>query len=343
MSTPALPEGYDQVLAQVKDRVRSARLRAVRKVNTELITLYWDIGATILERQARDGWGTGVIKQLATDLRHEFPDMRGFSQRNLQYMATAAGAWPGPIAQQAVAQLPWGHVTVLLDKLDDQHTRDWYAAAAAREGWSRNLLLNMIMGQLHRRTGAAPSNFTEVLPATQTDLARELTKDPYIFDFLAQSRPRLERDLEQALMDRMQQTLAELGSGFAFVGRQVHFEVDGDDFYIDLLFFHVTQLRYVVIELKSGRFTPRDAGQLGFYVALVDDRLRDTDTHAETVGILLCADKHDGVVEYALKTIDQPVAIARYTYDTLPDDVRTLLPSPTEVLGAIDGADSKDQ
>ncbi|GGU46128.1 PDDEXK nuclease domain-containing protein [Nocardioides albus] len=339
MTTPALPEGYAEVLAELKERVRSSRHRAVRKVNTELLELYWDIGRTILARQTLGGWGAKVIDRLAKDLRAEFPGMTGLSRSNLHYMRSFAEAWPNGVVPQPVGQLGWGHVRTLLDKLDDQPTRDWYAAAAAEEGWSRNVLLNMIMGQLHRRISAAPSNFDDALPATQTDLARELTKDPYIFDFLAQTRPRLERDLEQALVERMQETLTEFGSGFAFVGRQVHFEVDGDDFYVDLLFFHVTQLRYVVIELKSGRFTPRDAGQLGFYVALVDDRLRAADTHAETVGILLCADKHDGVVEYALKTIDQPVAIARYTYDTLPDDVRDLLPPPNEVLDAIEPHD----
>lgn len=339
MSTPAVPDGYAEVLGQLKDRVRSARLSAARKVNTELLTLYWEIGHTILERQSTSGWGSKVIERLARDLRAEFPDMTGFSRSNLHYMRSFAAAWPTEFVPQAVGQIPWGHIRILLDKLDDQPTRDWYAAAAAAEGWSRNVLLNMIMGQLHRRIGAAPSNFDDALPATQTDLARELTKDPYVFDFLAQTRPRLERDLEQALVDRMQETLTAFGSGFAFIGRQVHFEVDGDDFYVDLLFFHVTQLRYVVIELKSGRFTPRDAGQLGFYVALVDDRLRVADTHAETVGILLCADKHDGVVEYALKTIDQPVAIARYTYDTLPKDMRDLLPPPSEVLEAIEPHD----
>lgn len=339
MTTPAFPEGYAEVLAELKERVRSSRHRAVRKVNTELLELYWDIGRTILARQTLGGWGAKVIDRLAKDLRAEFPGMTGLSRSNLHYMRSFAEAWPNGVVPQPVGQLGWGHVRTLLDKLDDQPTRDWYAAAAAEEGWSRNVLLNMIMGQLHRRISAAPSNFHDALPATQTDLARELTKDPYIFDFLAQTRPRLERDLEQALVERMQETLTEFGSGFAFVGRQVHFEVDGDDFYIDLLFFHVTQLRYVVIELKSGRFTPRDAGQLGFYVALVDDRLRAADAHAETVGILLCADKHDGVVEYALKTIDQPVAIARYTYDTLPDDVRDLLPPPNEVLDAIEPHD----
>lgn len=339
MSTPAVPEGYAEVLGRLKDRVRSARLAAVRKVNTELLSLYWDIGATIRERQDQHGWGAKVIDKLSRDLRAEFPELTGMSPRNLRYMRTFAGAWPEPIGQQPVAQLPWGHVTVLLDKVTEPAERDWYAGMAAAEGWSRSVLLNMIMGQLHRRVGAAPSNFDELLPATETDLARELTKDPYIFDFLAQARPRLERDLEQALMDRMQQTLAELGNGFAFVGRQVHFEVDDNDFYIDLLFFHITQLRYVVIELKSVKFTPEFAGKLGFYVALVDDRLRNPDVHAETVGILLCASKDDGVVEYALRSTSQPVAIARYTYDTLPDDMRTLLPSPREVLDVIEPHD----
>lgn len=336
------PDDYPKVLAQLKERVRTARLTAVRTVNTQLLTLYWDIGKTILERQEQHGWGAKVIDRLSKDLRAEFPDMTGFSPRNLRYMRTFAVAWPDEIGQQPAAQLPWGHVMVLLDKAQDQAARDWYATAAAREGWSRDVLLNHIMNQTHLRVGAATTNFTSTLPAPESDLARQLAKDPYVFDFLAQTRPAHERDLEQALMDRLQHTLLELGRGFAFVGRQVHFEVDGDDFYLDLLFFHVEQLRYVVIELKIGKFTPRDAGQLGFYVALVDDRLRHAETYASTVGILLCASKNDGVVEYALRGTNQPVAVARYTYDALPAELRTLLPSPEEVLDAIDDPEQEN-
>lgn len=239
--------------------------------------------------------------------------MRGSSGRNLQYMATAARAWPGPIAQQAVAQLPWGHVTVLLDRLDDRAERDWYAAATLEHGWSRNILLNQIKSRLHAREGVAPSNFLARLPAGDSELAQQLTRDPYVFDFLDLTDASTERELEQGLMGSLQRTLSEFGRGFSFVGRQVHFDVDGQDFFIDLLFFHVEQLRYVVVELKIGRFEPEYTGQLGFYVSLIDDQLRRRDRHAPTVGILLCAARNDRVVRYALAGSAHPIAVADYT------------------------------
>ena len=246
----------------MKAEVRTAQLRAQRVVNTELLTLYWTIGKAIRDQQAVEGWGTRVVDRLADDLRAEFPDMRGFSGRNLRYMATAASAWPGPIAQQPVAQLPWGHVTVLLDKLDDRAERDWYAAAAAEHGWSRNVLLNQIMNRLHTRSGAAPSNFAGRLPAADSALAQQLTKDRYVFHFLGLTGRTAERDVEKALMDRLQRTLLEFGRGFAFVGRQVHFDVDGDDFYVDLLLFHVEQLRFTCTSEADA--VPHDAPEWQF-------------------------------------------------------------------------------
>ncbi|MFC9688310.1 YhcG family protein [Kribbella sp. NPDC056951] len=232
------PDGYGELLARLKDEVRSAQLRAQRVANVELPRLYWGIGSAILERQATEGWGTKVISRLADDLRAEFPAMRGFSSRHLQYMASAARAWPGAIAQQPAAQLPWGHVMVLLDHLDDQAERDWYAATAADHGWSRDVLRNQIKNQLHQREGAAPSNFPARLPPADSDLAQQLTRDPYVFDFLDITATTNERALEQGLIDRLQHTLSEFGRGFSFVGRHVHFDVDGQDFYIDLLVFH---------------------------------------------------------------------------------------------------------
>ncbi|MFC0628122.1 PDDEXK nuclease domain-containing protein [Kribbella deserti] len=294
------PDCYGEILDHLKAQVRAAQLRAHRIVNTELLGLYWTIGRTILERQAAEGWGARVINRLANDLRAEFPDVRGFSGRNLQYMASAARAWPAPIAQQAAAQLPWGHIMVLLDRLDDQAERDWYVAAATEHGWSRSVLLNQIKNQLRLRTGAAPSSFPASLPPADSDLAQQLTRDPYVFDFLDITATTNERALGQGLIDSLQATLSEFGRGFSFVGRQVHFDVDGKDFYIDLLFFHNDQLRHVVVELKIGPFEPQFTGQLAFYVSLVDDKLRKLDRHAPTVGILLCAERNDRVVRYAL-------------------------------------------
>ena len=336
------PVGYAEVLARLTDEVRSAQTRAQRVVNTELLGLYWTIGRAILDRQAAEGWGTRVIDRLAEDLRAEFPGMRGFSGRNLRYMAAAARAWPDAIGQQAVAQsgtqvgqqpvaqLPWGHTTVLLDKIDDQAERDWYAAKAVDNGWSRNVLLNQIVGRLHLREGAAPTNFAAQLPSGESELAQQLTKDPYVFDFLNVSERALERDVEQALMDRLQETLLELGRGFAFVGRQVRFDVEGENFFADLVFFHVEQLRYVVLELKIGRFKPDYAGQLGFYVAVVDDQLRNPAIHSPTVGILLCASRNDAVVRYSLANTTAPMAVANYV--AAPAEAAQLsLPGQTEL------------
>lgn len=251
------------MLRDLKRQVRTAQLTAQRRVNTELVSLYWSIGNTILERQADQGWGSSVIARLAEDLRAEFPAMRGFSRSNFFYMRGFAKAWPGraAIVQQAAGLLPWGHIMLLLDKLEDLAARDWYAERAAEYGWSRNLLMNQIMNRTRERIGSSPSNFAGHLAPSDSDLARELAKDPYVFDFLDLTADVAERDLEQALMGRLVDTLRELDEGFAFVGRQVHIEVAGDDFFIDLLYFHTEQLRYVVIELKTGRFEPAYAGQ----------------------------------------------------------------------------------
>ncbi|MGY4543631.1 putative nuclease of restriction endonuclease-like (RecB) superfamily [Arthrobacter sp. UYNi723] len=256
----ALPADYTDLLGELKNRVRAARNTALRTVNTQLIELYWSIGRTILERQEVESWGSGVIGRLADDLRAEFPEMKGLSRSNLFYMRGFAAAWPDPIVQQPVGQLPWGHITVLLDKLDRPDDRAWYATAAVEYGWSRNVLLNMIMNKTLERTGAAPSNFVQRLVGPDSELAQQVAKDPYNFEFLGLSGEVAERDLENALTSRITETLRELGPGFSFVGRQVHFDVDGDDFYVDMLFFNIDQSRYVVVELKTGKFQPEWAG-----------------------------------------------------------------------------------
>ncbi|MGP4033717.1 PDDEXK nuclease domain-containing protein [Pseudarthrobacter sp. 1C304] len=335
----ALPTGYTELLGELKDRVRTARTTALRTVNTQLIELYWTIGKAVRTQQDGQGWGSGVIKRLAEDLRAEFPEMKGFSPRNLQYMTTFAEAWPGSsIAQQPVAQLPWGHITVLLDKLQPQKDRDWYAAAAVEYGWSRNVLMNMIMNKTLERTGAAPSNFAQQLVAPHSELAQQVAKDPYSFEFLGLSGEVAERDLENALTSRITETLRELGPGFSFVGRQVHFDVDGDDFYVDLLFFHIEQSRYVVIELKTGKFQPEYAGKLNFYVALVDDVLRRKH-HNETIGILICGTKNDRSVRYSLGRSTSPMAVAAYTYDKLPPAEQQALPNEGHIVAALEWAE----
>ena len=335
MSDVVLPDDYLSVLDGVKDKVRQARYRAQRTVNTELIQLYWQIGNVLVERTDQAQWGDKIIQRLANDLRAEFPGTRGFSVRNLKYMRSFARAWPGfdQIVQQAVAQLPWGHITVVLDKLDEQDLRDWYADQAVSNGWSRAMLEHHVKTRAHLRFGTAPTNFDRILEPESSDLARQITKDPYVFDFLDVEPDYVERDLEQALMDRIVQTLGELGKGFSFVGRQVPFDVDGDEFILDLLFFHVEQLRYVVVELKTGKFKPEFASKLGFYVALVEDELRRPQ-HAPTVGLLLCANKNERVVRYSLAGSTQPIAIA--SYDLLPAAEQQVLPSEDDLRRALD-------
>lgn len=329
--------GYSDLLARLKDRVRQTQFRAARAANTEVMRLYWSIGREILDRQSVDGWGSKVVDRLAADLKREFPEQRGWSRRNLLYMRRAAGVWPteSEYVHHVGARLPWRHVTVLLDRLKTRDDRDWYAARAADEGWSRAVLEHKITADLRSAVGAAPSNFDTVLEPADSDLARQLVKDPYVFEHLSMVSTRRERDVEQALMDRLQDTLMELGRGMSLVGRQFRLPLgDGDEFVIDLLLFHVEQLRYVVVELKVGPSTPAHLGQLGAYVAAVDGELRRPDIHAPTVGILLCTGKKGAAVTYALASTAAPVAVA--DYQGLPPDARAALPSADELQAVVD-------
>jgi len=333
-----LPAGYAELLEALKERVRTSQVRAARTANTELLRLYWSIGRDILERQQHAGWGGKVIERLAGDLRAAFPKLRGLSVRNLHYMRAVAAAWPeeAHFLQSASAELTWSHLTTLLTRLDEQALRDWYAAAAAEQGWSLKVLEHQIATRLHQRLGAAPSNFATQLPPADSDLAQALTRDPYVFDHLGFTEPVAERQLEQPLVDRLQGTLTAFGHGMAFVGRQVHFGVDDTEMIIGLLLFSVEQVRYVVIELKVGSVSPAYTGQLGAYVALVDERLRRPAHHAPTVGILLCTKApREQAVRYALASTAAPVAVASYTYDTLPPEERAALPDAATLAAAI--------
>jgi predicted nuclease of restriction endonuclease-like (RecB) superfamily len=334
---PNLPGGYAEALTSLKAQVRAAQHHAQRVLNTAMIELYWSIGRTILEKQETAPWGSKVLDRLASDLRAEFPHMKGFSRRNLAYMRAFASAWAGdgPIVQQPVARLGWGHITVLLDKFSDSDLRHWYAAKAVQHGWSRAVLEHHILTRLHTRTGAAPNNLEARLPGEGTDLAREVAKDPLVLDFLGLTEEADERAMEEAMTLRMSQTLAEFGPGFAFVGRQYRLSIEGDeDYFIDLLLFHIPSSRYVVVELKSKRFRPEHLGQLNFYVAAVDGMLR-LPHHAPTVGILVCGSKNDQTVRYALDGAAKPIAVTAYTYDTLPAEERAALPSPEAITAAL--------
>jgi len=320
--------GYADFLRDIKTRIQTARIKAVLAVNRELILLYWGIGRDILKRQEEQGWGAKIIEQLAADLRREFPDMKGLSSRNLKYMRAFADAWPNePFVQQVVAQIPWGHNVRLLDHLNTREEREWYARATIENGWSRNVLVIQIESKLYERQGKATSNFGRSLPAPQSNLARQLLKDPYNFEFLTVQQDAEERAIEKGLVDHIQRFLLELGAGFAFVGRQYQLEVDEEDFYLDLLFYHLKLRCYVVIELKTGKFKPEYAGKMNFYLAVVDDLLRHPDD-APSIGLILCKQKGKIMAEYALRNMTTPIGISEYKItEALPDSLKGNLPT----------------
>ncbi|MFC3606333.1 PDDEXK nuclease domain-containing protein [Stutzerimonas tarimensis] len=330
LTTP--PEGYGEWLVDLKGRIHSAQQRATLAVNRELVLLYWQIGNDILSRQAQQGWGAKVIERLAQDLRAAFPEMKGFSRANLMYMRAFAEAWPdAAIVQQAVGQLPWGHNLVLLTRLKDPQQRLAYAQSAIAHGWSRNVLNIHIETRLLERSGTAVTNFDVSLPKVQSDLARESLKDPYRFDFLGLRDEAQEREIEHALVKHVTEFLLELGAGFAFVGRQVLLDVGGDEFFIDLLFYHLKLRCYVVIELKAGKFKPEHLGQLGFYMTAVDRQVKDEHDNP-TIGLLLCKSKNKIVAEYALGDKTQPMGIAEYKLlESLPAELQTSLPSIEQI------------
>ncbi len=341
VSLTSAPAGYADWLADLKGRIHNAQQRATLAVNRELVLLYWQIGRDILARQASQGWGAKVIERLAHDLRTAFPDMKGFSRANLMYMRAFAEAWPdAEIVQQAVGQLPWGHNLVLLTRLKDLPQRLAYAQSAIAHGWSRNVLNIHIETRLLERTGKAVTNFDVSLPKPQSDLARESLKDPYRFDFLGLSREAGEREIENALVKHVTEFLLELGAGFAFVGRQVLLDVGGDEFFIDLLFYHLKLRCYVVIELKGGKFKPEHLGQLGFYLTAVDRQVKHEHDNP-TIGLLLCKSKNKVVAEYALGDKTQPMGIAEYKLlESLPAELQTSLPSIEQIERELAGDDT---
>jgi len=313
-----IPSDYGPFLEELKERIRSAQVRAALSVNRELVLLYWSIGNRILAAQKLEGWGTKVVDRLSADLRSEFPDMTGLSARNLKYMRAFAEAWPeGPIVQAPLAQLTWYHNLTLIEKLSASDLRVWYARQAVEFGWSRNVLVHQIESKLFERQGKPVTNFSRALPAPQSDLAHQLLKDPYNFEFLTLQQDAEERELETGLITHVRKFLLELGAGFAFVGNQYHLEVGDEDFYIDLLFYHLKLRCYVVIELKTGKFKPEYAGKLNFYLAVVDDLLRHKDD-APTIGLILCKDKNQVVAEYALRGMTQPMGISAYQISDIP-------------------------
>jgi predicted nuclease of restriction endonuclease-like (RecB) superfamily len=323
---------YGEWLSDLKLRILSAQQRATLSVNRELVLLYWNIGRDILERQQAQGWGAKIVDQLAKDLTAAFPDMKGFSRRNLLYMRSFAEQWPeAEFVQQAVAQIPWGHNILIITKASSVAEARFYIEQTQEQGWSRDVLALQIKSNLYARTGKAVTNFTRTLPLPQSDLAQQTLKDPYTFDFMAMTAPYNELDVEHQLTQHITQFLLELGKGFAFIGRQYQLEVAGNDYYIDLLFYHVTLKCYVVVELKNRKFIPEYAGKLNFYLSAVDSLLKRSDDQP-TIGLLLCRDKNNIEVEFALRDMNKPMGVSEYTLvEALPDNLKGAMPTIEEI------------
>jgi len=330
------PAGYAELLQELKTRIHAAQVRAAFAVSRELILLYWSIGREILTRQDAQGWGAKIVERLAHDLQVEFPGVEGFSARSLKYMRAFAAAWPDePIVQQLAAQLPWGHHMVLLDRLKTTVEREWYLRAAVEYGWSRNILVLQIKSALHEREGKALTNFQRTLPPPGSDLAEQILKDPYNFDFLTVAEDAHEREIERGLLIHLRDLLLELGRGFAFVGSQVPLAVGEETFYIDLLFYHVRLHAFIVIELKTGRFKPEWAGKLNFYLSAVDDLIR-TAPDGATIGLLLCESHNNPVAEYAMRDIAKPIGVSTYRVTReLPSPVRDELPTVEDLQAVV--------
>ena len=329
---------YQSFLSDLKKRIRTAQLKAARSVNRELVLLYWQIGADILERQEAEGWGSKIIGTLSKDLRQAFPEIKGFSPRNLKYMRAFAESWPDrQFVQEVLAQIPWYHNITLLEKIKDREQLLWYVQKTVENGWSRNVLVHQIESRLWERQGKAISNFAETLPSPQSDLAQQTIKDPYVFDFLTLTDGYNERELESGLVEHVTQFLLELGAGFAYVGRQVLLQVSDQDFFLDLLFYHTHLHCYVVIELKAGDFKPEYAGKLNFYLKAVDELIR-REGDQPTIGLLLCKNSDRLVAEWALSDVNKPIGISEYqlTHE-LPDEIQSSLPSIEQIEAELMG------
>ncbi len=326
----SMPVSYTVFLSGLKERIRKERLRVIRASNTAMVMLYWDIGLSILKKQNDEGWGAKVIDRLSADLRREFPDMKGFSPRNLKYMRSLAVAWPDKaIVQRVVAQLPWRNNIALLDKLEKPEERLWYAMNTIKHGWSQPVLCLQIEAQAYKREGKAANNFSLALPPPDSDMAKQIFKDPYLFDFLGTADIRREKEIEQALVDHIQRFLLELGQGFAFVGRQVHLELSNTDYYIDLLFYHLKLRCFIVVELKAGDFMPEYVGKMNMYLSVVDDIFRHHDDKP-SIGLLLVKRKNKLIAEYALSGYTKPMGVAQWEIKisrSLPKELKSNLPA----------------
>lgn len=333
---------YKSWLKTLKQKVLSTQLKAAVQVNSTLLAFYWELGADIVQRQSTANWGDGFLKQLSKDLMKAFPDIKGFSRRNLELIRQWYLFWnqSPEIAKQAVSQLtqiPWGHNLTISRKCQAETEALYYVRSTIEHGWSRSVLTHQIESNLWQREGKALSNFNATLPAVQSDLAQQTLKDPYVFDFLTLTKSYNEKELEQGLIEHITQFLLELGAGFAYMGKQVKLQVGTRDFYIDLLFYHARLHCYVVIELKAGDFEPEHAGKLNFYIKAVDEQLRK-EGDAPTIGILLCKNKDKLVAEYALSDIQKPIGVSEYQLtQSLPENLQSQLPSVEEIEQELGG------
>lgn len=332
-------QDYAKFLADIKNRIRSAQTQAALSVNSELVLLYWHIGKDILKRQDEQGWGTKVITNLSHDLSSEFPQMKGFSIRNLKYMRGFAAAYPEEaFVQEALAQITWYHNITLLSKVKDSREREWYVRQTIQLGWSRDVLVHQIESGLFNRKGNAITNLERTLPLPQSELVSDILKDPYNFDFLSLGQEFSERDLQRSLITHIRDFLIELGVGFAFVGSEYHIEVGDQDYYIDLLFYHLQLRCYIVIELKVGDFMPEHAGKLNFYLSAVDNLLKQESYDQPSVGILLCKTRNRIIAEYALRDMNKPMGVSTYQLlHALPEQLKGNLPSIEELEKELSG------
>lgn len=329
-----MSDSYLDFIEEIKKEIENQRLNVVLNANSSMICLYWNIGKAVLQKQKEEGWGAKVIDRMAKDIKEAFPDMSGFSPRNIKYMRKFAECWPDfEIVQRIVARIPWRSNISLMDKLADEESRIWYAQKAIENGWSKTILDMQIQSELIERTGKSINNFPVALPPADSDMANQIFKDPYLFDFIGTDMPRREVEIERKLTEHIQNFLLELGQGFAFVGRQVHLEVGGDDFYIDLLFYHLKLRCYVVIELKACDFEPGFISQLNMYQNVVDDILRHPSDN-QTIGLLLVKGKNQTVVEYSLAGYKNPIGVAEWKnkmVKALPEELKSSLPSIEEI------------
>lgn len=339
---------YVQWLKDLKIKIRTTQIKVALAANRELILFYWELGSDISRKLNETNWGSKVIDQLSRDLRIEFPDLQGFSRRNLYYikqfyeffsafseqetiMHPTGAQFIPTIVQQILGQLPWSHIKIILDKVSVHNEALFYITQTIENGWSRDVLALQIKSNLFSRQGKAISNFKTTLTLPQSDLAQQITKDPYTFDFLTLTQPYNERDIENQLIEHITKFLLELGKGFAFVGRQYHLEIGESDYYLDLLFYHIKLKCYVVIELKNTKFIPEYAGKLNFYLSAVDSLLK-SDMENPTIGILLCRDKNKIETEFALRDINKPMGVSEFTLtEVLPDDLKASLPTIEEI------------